>query len=46
MLHKFSRLPFVEITSFYIEVEDLLPVLENRVTKLAKDRAKSTQLKP
>ena len=36
----------LKLPSTYIEVEDLLPVLENRVTKLAEDRAISTQLKP
>ena len=36
----------LKLPSFYIEVEDLLPVVENRVTKLAMDRAISTQLKP
>ena len=36
----------LKLPSFYIEVEDVLPVLENRVTKLAKVRAISTQLKP
>ena len=36
----------LKLPRFYIEYEDLLPVLENKVTKLAKDRAISTQLKP
>ena len=30
----------LKLPSFYIEVEDPLPVLENEVTKLAKVRAK------
>ena len=36
----------LKLPSFYIEFEDLYPVLENRVTELAEVRAISTQLKP